>query len=61
MIVYRLTECTLRDDDYCNTGMTLGIYAEKEKAIAERDRLRSKIRDEKRRLAITVVPETVIE
>lgn len=61
MIVYRLTECTLRDDDYCNTGMTLGIYAEKEKAIAERDRLRSKIRDEERRLAITVVPETVIE
>ena len=61
MIVYRLTECTLRDDDYCNTGMTLGIYAEKEKAIAERDRLRSKMRDEERRLAITVVPETVIE
>lgn len=61
MIVYRLTECTLRDDDYCNTGMTLGIYADENKAIAERDRLRSKMRDEERRLAIAVVPETVIE
>lgn len=60
-VVYRLTECTLREDDYCNTGLTLGIYANEEKALMERDRLRATVRNEERRLAIVVTPETLIE